>query len=119
MGTCKNDVWSKRDELCRIGAQSIAITGRPTIVDSDVAAIDPTQFLQARPERRNVCLPSGVALGESHQYADAPHTLARLLRVRRERPRGRAAEQRDERAAPRVEHAASLRAIPLAHDHHR
>src|SRR5262249_38943433 len=98
MGTCKNDGWSKRDELCRIGAQLIAITRRPTIVDSDVAAIDPTQFLQARPERRNIGLPSGVALGESHQHADPPHPLA-LLRACRERPRRRSAEKRDELAA--------------------
>jgi len=32
-----------------------------------------------------------------HHYADAPYALA-LLRARRERPRGCAAEQRDERA---------------------
>jgi len=29
-----------------------------------------------------------------HENADAPHTLARLLRTRRERPPCRAAEQR-------------------------
>src|SRR5262249_59693140 len=98
MGTCKNDVWSKRDELCRIGAQSIAITSRPTIVDSDVAAIDPTQFLKASPERRNIGLPSGVALGESHQHADPPHALT-LLRAHRDGLGGRRAKQRDDLAA--------------------
>jgi hypothetical protein len=36
-----------------------------------------------------------VALGIPHQHADAPHALA-LLRTRRERPRSRGAEQRDE-----------------------
>src|SRR5262249_3454548 len=36
---------------------------------------------------------------EVHQYADAPPTRV-LLRPYRERPRGRAAEQRDELAAP-------------------
>src|SRR5262249_6404246 len=33
--------------------------------------------------------------GEIHEHADAPHPLA-LLRARRERPCGRAADQRDE-----------------------
>src|SRR5690349_10956827 len=38
--------------------------------------------------------------GRAHQYAHAPHPL-RLLRARRERPRGcRAAEKRDELAPP-------------------
>jgi hypothetical protein len=34
----------------------------------------------------------------SHEHAYAPHALTRLLRARRERPRRRAAEQRDELA---------------------
>src|SRR5262249_24940835 len=37
--------------------------------------------------------------GTGHQHADTPNALA-LLRSRRERPRRRAAEERDERAAP-------------------
>ena len=41
--------------------------------------------------------PSGSSAAEVHQHADAPHPLA-LLRARRERPRGRAAEQSDELA---------------------
>src|SRR5262249_52931286 len=36
-----------------------------------------------------------IALGKPHQYADAPHRV-RLLRPRCERPRCRAAKQRDE-----------------------
>jgi hypothetical protein len=38
-------------------------------------------------------------VGHSHQHPDLPHLLS-LLRVRRERPRGRTAEQRDELAPP-------------------
>src|SRR5262249_15863836 len=38
-----------------------------------------------------------VVLGIAHQHTDAPHPLA-LLRAPRERPRGRTAEQRHERA---------------------
>src|SRR5262249_41532583 len=40
-----------------------------------------------------------IVLGKTAQHADAPHALA-LLRARRERPCRRAAEQRDELAAP-------------------
>jgi hypothetical protein len=55
------------------------------------------------------CLPerchSGLAfpiVGRCHQQPNPPHPLA-LLRARRERPRGRrAAEQRDEIAAPQL-----------------
>src|SRR5262245_57822790 len=39
-----------------------------------------------------------IALGPSHEHADAPHPL-RLLRTRRERPCCHAAEKRDELAA--------------------
>src|SRR5262249_13995918 len=41
-----------------------------------------------------------IALGQAHQHADPPHTLGGLLRARHERPRRRAAEQRDELAPP-------------------
>src|SRR5262245_53241467 len=49
------------------------------------------------PERRRPCVRVGIALCLDHQHADVPHPLA-LLRARRERPRRRAAEQRDELA---------------------
>jgi len=51
-------------------------------------------------KRRSIGLPSGI-VGNRHQYGDAPHPFA-LLRARRERPRRRAAEQRDELAAVRL-----------------
>ena len=40
-----------------------------------------------------------VVFGVNHQHADAPHPVALLL-ARRERPRRRRADQRDELAAP-------------------
>src|SRR5262245_31683270 len=45
-----------------------------------------------------VALYQRIVLGKGCQHADASHPLA-LLRARRERPRSRAAEQRDELAA--------------------
>src|SRR5262249_978470 len=70
----------------------------PAIVDSDVSVLHPPKLLQPVPERRDPCLCFLIALGIGHQHADAPHTVP-LLRPRRERPCGWAAEQRDELAA--------------------
>jgi hypothetical protein len=44
-----------------------------------------------------------------HEHADAPHSIGLLLRARRERPRCRAAEQRDEVATP---HLIELHSVP-------
>src|SRR5207253_1357510 len=51
-------------------------------------------------ERRNVFQSSLISLDRAHQHANAPHPLRLLLRTCRERPCRRAAEQRDELAAP-------------------
>jgi hypothetical protein len=45
-------------------------------------------------ERRDVRLPQRIAFYAPQEHADAPHAVA-LLRTRRERPRRRAAEERD------------------------
>jgi hypothetical protein len=64
----------------------------------DVAAIDPTQFLQRLPERADPGLIVRIVRACGQKYADTPHPLG-LLRTCRERPRGcRAAEKRDELA---------------------
>src|SRR5215831_6143501 len=61
------------------------------------------------PQSDNLSLCCRIGLGISHQHADLPHTLA-LLRARRERPRGHAAEQRDEVAALHHSITSSVRA---------
>ena len=48
-------------------------------------------------ERREACLSFRSIGGDVHEHTDAAYPLV-LLRARRERPRGRAAEQRDELA---------------------
>src|SRR5262245_65180631 len=48
-------------------------------------------------ESREACLTFRIIGGEVHEHADAPHA-ARLLRARRERPRRRAAKERDDLA---------------------
>src|SRR5262249_18574076 len=65
----------------------------PTSVDPQIATVHPAQFTQLIHKRCELRLGFRI----THQHADPPHPLG-LLRARHERPRGRAAEQRDERA---------------------
>src|SRR5262245_33175077 len=71
------------------------ITQAAAILDAQVAALAPAQTLKRLLERRELGTPCG---GRAREHADTPHSLA-LLRSRRERPRRRASEQRDELAA--------------------
>src|SRR5262249_42839135 len=68
---------------------------RPALFDRDIAAFDKSHLSQAFAE-------SGDTIGEPFRRARRKvpdHRHRRLLRPRRERPRRRAAEQRDELAA--------------------
>src|SRR5262249_33712009 len=87
----------ERDQFRREFAYAIGITRAPAIVDLHIPADCPAQLLQPLMESREARLSFRIIGGEIHEHADAPHPLA-LLRIRRERPRGRAAEQRDELA---------------------
>src|SRR5262249_30811718 len=60
----------------------------------------PAELLQALHEPNDAGRCGRVVRGCGHEHADAPHPLG-LLRAARERPRGyRAADERDEVAAP-------------------
>src|SRR5262249_59522027 len=59
-------------------------------------------------------LPLRIVGREIHEHADASHSAGRLLRTRRERPRCRAAEQRDELAALHHSMTSSARASRLS-----
>jgi hypothetical protein len=73
-------------------------------------------LLQGLLERYEAGLTLSIVRGTVHEHADAPHPLG-LLRARRERPRCRGAEQRDELAALPVEHRApQAGANRLPHD---
>jgi hypothetical protein len=66
-------------------------------------------LLQPLQERPDAGLKFRIVRGSGQEHADAPRSLG-LLRFRRERPGDRrAAEQRDEIAAPYVGHRASSR----------
>src|SRR5437899_2869060 len=74
---------------------------QPVVLDHYVLALDEAGFVEAFAERYH------IARGAiSRPAANKPHhRYRRLLRARRERPRGRrAAEQRDELASSYVEH---------------
>src|SRR5262249_49779082 len=70
----------------------------PAIPQPHVAAVGPTQFLQALQECSDAGKRFRIVRGPGQQQPDAAHPF-RLLRVRRERPRRRAAEKRYELAA--------------------
>jgi hypothetical protein len=60
--------------------------------------IIPPELLKSIAQCGNEALRFRIALTKHHQHADPSH-LASLLRARRERPRRRAAEQRDDLAS--------------------
>jgi response regulator RpfG family c-di-GMP phosphodiesterase len=61
----------------------------------EAARNGPAEFLQPLQECRVAGLCFGIVCGEVHEHADPPHPFG-LLRTRSERPRCRAAEERDE-----------------------
>src|SRR3990172_5332600 len=48
------------------------------MVDSNIATVYPSKFLETLPERREARLRVSVARGAVHEYADAPHRFGRL-----------------------------------------
>src|SRR5262249_8429238 len=93
----EDHIRRERDQLGRVFAGVILIARGPAVVDRNVGPDRPTQLLQPLQKSGVAGLHLRIVCRIGHEYADAPHALA-LLRARRERPRRRAAEQRDERA---------------------
>src|SRR5262245_6312542 len=98
----QNDVGRERDQFCRVSANVGSIGGGPARVDADVAADGPSHQSQSLMERCEASLKYRIVCGGGQEHADAPDAI-RLLRPCRQRPRGRAAEQRDELASPYIE----------------
>jgi hypothetical protein len=92
---CRNHRHLTVHQFGRKHRQSIVVILCPTIVDLDVLALDVTCVLQPLPEPAQT-----IRVQIRRCVAEEPnHRHRRLLRPRRERPHGRAAEQRDELAA--------------------
>jgi hypothetical protein len=96
----EDDIRLEHDEfICEARDRCGIVRCSPAPVDTNVAALDPTKTSKRFPKCSDEALALPVTLRKSHQHADPSHPL-RLLRARRERPRGRrAAEERDEIAS--------------------
>src|SRR5262249_8665111 len=94
---CHDDVGSQADQLLRERSYPIDVSAGPTKVHPHVAAIGPTQVRKRLSERRDHSRRRAIVFVAPHDHADVPHAVA-LLRARQERPRRRAAEERDELA---------------------
>src|SRR5262249_44288061 len=86
-------------QFARGGGEPIGFVLRRTIFKGDRLTFDVAQLAQP--------LPEGIPLASVVDDANPRHPGRALLRARRERPGSRAAEQRDELAAPQLEHATS------------
>jgi hypothetical protein len=90
-------IRGKGQQLRGIFARTIGVAGSKAIVDPEIASLAPSKHLERLPQRVKSSGNFGIILGQAHDDAEAPHLLA-LLRTRRQRPRGRAADERDELA---------------------
>ena len=81
------------NQLRRQRRQAIILALRPAIFDRNGAPLNPAEFVQSLHKGGGPGTPS-----RRRGYAQEPDggQLARLLRPRHERPRGRTADQRDE-----------------------
>src|SRR5579862_1225470 len=95
-----NDIRLEIDDLHRITPHAIGIGAAEAIVETNVAALNPTGVAKPPDERVDPAFGLGVVLGCSDKHADTPH-LAVLLCVGGKRPSdGGAAEQRNDLAPP-------------------
>src|SRR5262245_16491506 len=85
------------DQIGRQSRQAIWVIVCPAILDGHVLALNKSGFVQALPERVNKVRRTGCRrISEEADYR------YRLLRARRDRPRQRTADQRDERTPPQL-----------------
>jgi hypothetical protein len=90
----QHDCDAATDEIDRHPGHPVIMTLGPAILDGDVAALDEAGFGQAAAKCDHVLRP----FRRRRAVEDSDHRH-RLLRTRRERPRSRAAEKRDELAS--------------------
>src|SRR5262249_44856330 len=84
------------DELgCDLGV-ALGTSLRPAILDRDGATLDPPEFMQSR---HKSCRPSTPGR-RVRAYKPDRRQFARLLRARRERPRGRRTAECDQQLPP-------------------
>src|SRR5262249_21965670 len=92
-----DNVRWKCDQFFRGSPSLRRITARPSDFNPHIVAVDPAQLMQDVQEYRDTSLLVRLDC-RAHEHANTPHAPV-MLPARRERPRGRTAEKRDERAA--------------------
>ena len=95
----KDHVRRESDKFRRVFAIALTIARAPPIVDACIAPYVPSQFGEPLQEGGVAGLGFGIVGDKVHEHPNAPHALC-MLRARRERPRRRAAEQRNEFTSP-------------------
>src|SRR5262249_44295937 len=96
----ENDVGPERDKLFRGSLSHLRVLKRaPAGINLDIAAFDPSQFLECLPECVQVILEFRVVLGMRHEHADATRPFS-LLRKLRERPPSRHTTEKGNELAP-------------------
>jgi hypothetical protein len=92
---CEDHLGLQRDQLLRKRLISTRIRSGKAMLNVDATALHPTKAGKPLSKFRKLAIPLLVVLGGFLQHADPPHAHARLLRTRCQRPRRRAADQRD------------------------
>ena len=87
------------DQLFREGLNSLRICTAPAIIDPDVVACLPTEFLKVLLKYGDARTSIGIAFGDRHQHADPPRP-PRLLRAGDDRPRHHAADKGNKFSPP-------------------
>src|SRR5215468_23528 len=91
----QDDVGREREQFRSIFCAPVGVVLGPADVDPHITSNIPAQFLQALVERCKSILTFRVVRSPVHEDTNPPRTFW-LLRTRRQRPRRRAAEKRDE-----------------------
>src|SRR5262249_5457575 len=93
----EDDIRRESHQVGCIGAEAIGIARSPSGLALHIDAEGRARLLTTLQNSSIARLSERIVRTRVHEHADAPHPL-RLLRPRHERPRGRAAEQRNELA---------------------
>jgi len=94
----QDDVRVEAHQVRCSGVGGGVVSARQPLFEVQIAIFTPAEPRKSTAQGGEIPLRHRVAFRQPHEHADPPHALA-LLRVRRERPHGRAAEQRDELSA--------------------
>ena len=93
-------LWLQPNKFDCSVSYAVAIGSEPAILNPDVFPVRPAECLKATLERVSAPLCFFVSFLERHHRPDKICVFSRLLRARRERPRGRPATEECDELAP-------------------